>query len=113
MHGSGATEAVWSAELSMPVSAWWRHQGGHAVDELQRREMQFVGLVAAPVSVVVAAGFAALFGAAVHQFTTRFAQSFHGKGWACTITQQPLQTGAVMRLDANTGIHREPAVFVG
>ncbi len=33
--------------------------------------------------------------------------------WARVIAQQPLQGGAVVRLDAHTGIDREAAVLVG
>jgi hypothetical protein len=40
----------------VPVGARRRHQRGDAVDQLQWREVQLVGLGTAPVGVMVAAG---------------------------------------------------------
>jgi hypothetical protein len=47
-------------EATTHVRTWWRHKGGDAGHQLQWREMQLVGLAAALVHVVVAAGLAAL-----------------------------------------------------
>ncbi len=53
-----------------------------------------------------------LFGAAVHQGSALFAKAGTSKGRAGAVTQQALQRGAVVRLNAHTGIHREAAVLV-
>jgi oxygen-independent coproporphyrinogen-3 oxidase len=74
----------------MPVGARWWHQGGNAVDQLQRCEVQFVHLGAT----LVTGGLAALFGAAVHQGCALFAKAFHGKGWAGAIPQRSFQFAA-------------------
>lgn len=47
----------------MPVGTWRGYQGGNAVDEFQRCEVQLVCLGTASVSVEVAAGFAVLLAA--------------------------------------------------
>ena len=48
---------------------WWGYQGGNAVDELQRCEVQLICLG----TTLVTGGLAALFGTAVHQFASLFA----------------------------------------
>ena len=45
----------------------------------------------------------------IDKSAVRFAQPIHGKKWA----QQTLQRGAVVCLNADTGINREAAVLVG
>jgi hypothetical protein len=50
--------------------------------------------------------------AAVDQGSSLFAQAVHGKGWTGAVAQQPLQGCAVVRLNADTGIHREATVLV-
>ena len=89
-------------------SRWWR-QGRNEIDQLQWREVQLVHLGAT----LVSARLTVLLGAAVHQGGALFAQSLHGKGWAGAVAQQPLQGGAVVCLDADTGIDREAAVLLG
>ena len=65
-------------------SRWW-HQGRNAIDQRQWREVQLVHLGAT----LVSARLTVLLGAALHQ------------------------GGAVVCLDADTGIDREAAVLVG
>ena len=71
------------------MGALWRHQSGDAVDQLQRFEVQLVQ----PGASFVTGGLAVLFGAAVHQLATRFAQ--------------PLQRSAIVCFDAHASIQRE------
>ena len=94
------------------MGTWRGYQGGNAVDEFQRCEVQLVCLGTASVSVEVAAGFAVLLAAAVDQLAAGLAQALHGKGWTGAIAQQTLQRSAVVGFDADTGIDREAAVFV-
>ena len=75
-------------------------QGRDAIDQLQWREDQLVHFAAS----LVTRRLAVLFGAAVHQGGARFAQSIHGKGWAGAVAQQALQCGALVCLNADTGI---------
>ena len=93
----------------MPVGTRRWHQGRNAGYQLQRREVQLVCLSAT----LVTGGLAALFGSAVHQFASLFAQAFHGKGWTGAVAQQPLQRSAVVGFDADPRVHREAAVLVG
>jgi hypothetical protein len=53
-----------------------------------------------------------LFGAVVDKLATGLAQPLHGKRWAGAVAQQLLQGGAIMRMDADAGVHREAAVCV-
>lgn len=53
-----------------------------------------------------------LFGAAVHQIASLFAQVLHGKGRASAVAQQALQCCAVIRCNAHASVHRKPTVLV-
>ena len=64
---------------------WW-HQGGNAGYQLQRREVQLVDLGAALVRIRLTA----LLGTAVHQLSTLFAQTIHGKGRTSAVARQAL-----------------------
>ena len=92
----------------MPVRARRRYQGGNALYQFQRGEVQFVDLGAT----LVVGGLALLFGTAVDQGSALFAKALHGKWRAGAVAQQPLQGCPVVCLDADTGIHRETAVLV-
>jgi hypothetical protein len=59
----------------VPVRARRRYQGGNTVDQLQGREVQFVGFAAA---YVFAARFAVLLATAVDEFADSFDISSHG-----------------------------------
>lgn len=61
---------------------------------------------------VVFTRLAVLLATSVDKLTAGLAQSFHRKERSCAIPQQALQTGTVMRFDANTRIDREPAVCI-
>ena len=47
------------------------------------------------------------FRAAVHQLKALLAKAIHGKGWAGAVAQESLQCGAVVGLNAHTGIDRK------
>jgi hypothetical protein len=87
----------------VPVGARWWHQGGNAVDQLQRREVSSSAL-APRLSLVGSLRCLA------QRYTSAalFAQTFHGKGWAGAVAQQALQGCAVVRFDAHPGIDRKP-----
>ena len=53
------------------------------------------------------------FGAVVDQLGTPLAQPLQCKRRARAVALQPLQAGAVLRLDTHAGVHREAAVFEG
>ena len=48
-----------------------------------------------------------------HQRGAFFAKAFTSKGWSGAVAQQQLQCCAVVRLDADAGVHLEAAVLVG
>ena len=79
----------------MVVRARRGHQYRNAVDQLQAREVQFGCLETPLVAAGLAAGLAALFGAVANKLATGLAE--------------PLQASAIVRMDADTGGHREVA----
>ena len=82
---------------------WW-HQGRNAINQLQRREGDLIGLCTALV-VGVAAGLAVLLGAALDPLTARLAQPLTRKRWKRAVAQQTLQARAVLRSNAHAGVY--------
>ena len=68
----------------MPVRAWWRHQLGNAVDQLQWREHQFTRVFVGLQWLCVA------FAAAVDQISAALLEAIHGKRGPRTVAQQAL-----------------------
>jgi len=88
------------AEVAVAVDARWRHQGGDAVEQLQRGEDQRrtgpgrTGLAALVAKVLA----------------IEFAEPFHGEWRAGAVTQQPLAPRAISGLDAYRGVDGEATV---
>ena len=76
-----------------------RHQGGEAVDELQRGQAQGAAAAGAGLAAVVEQAFG-----------IECAEPLQGERRPGAVTQQALPTGVVVGLDAHRRVDGEPAV---
>ena len=89
------------AEFAVPVDARRRHQGGEAVEQLQRRQELRATAAKARLWVVVDAVLA------------EFAQPVQGERGPGALAQQTLAPGAVGGLDAHRAVLRKSAAIRG
>jgi hypothetical protein len=83
------------------VKARRRHQGGEAVEQLERGQELRATADGAPFRVVVD-----------EALTVELAQPVQGGRWPGTVPQQPLAPGAVGGLDAHRGVDGEAAAML-